>query len=203
MQRLKRLSLGLGNLEALGTTFHAFVGDLKEALEQGKSIVRYSGVIGLEKKIAASLLNDLEVLNCSLLSKKAAQQERRAPFGLLVFGGSGVAKSTFTRMLYLHFGKLRGLPVDDEYRYVRNAADDFWSGFNSQQWCIQMDDIGYLSSSKAQEDRSLLEIIQVVNNVPLVPNQAELADKGRTPLRAELVVATSNAKDMNAPAYFH
>lgn len=203
VQRLKRLSLGIGNLEALGTTFHAFVGDLKVALEQGRSIVKFSGAVGLEKKIAQSLLNDLETLNCSILSKKAAQQERKAPFGLLVFGGSGVAKSTFTRMLYLHFGKLRGLPVDDEYRYVRNACDDFWSGFNSQQWCIQMDDIGYLSASKAMEDRSLMEIIQVVNNVPLVPNQANLEDKGKTPVRAELVVATSNAKDLNAPAYFH
>jgi len=203
VQRLKRLALGLGNLEALGTTFHAYVGDLKEALEQGRSIVKFSAAVGLEKKIAQNLMNDLETLNCSILSKKAAQQERRAPFGLLVFGGSGVAKSTFTRMLFLHFGKLRGLPIDDEYRYVRNAADDFWSGFNSQQWCIQMDDIGYLSTSKAQEDRSLMEIIQVVNNVPLVPNQADLSDKGKTPLRAELVVATSNAKDMNAPGYFH
>lgn len=203
VQRLKRLSLGLGNLEALGTTFHAYVGDLKTALEHGRSIVRFSGAIGLEKKIAQSLLNDLEILNCSILSKKAAQQERRAPFGLLVFGGSGVAKSTFTRMLFLHFGKLRGLPVDDEFRYVRNACDEFWSGFNSQQWCIQMDDIGYLSASKAMEDRSLMEIIQVINNVPLVPNQADLADKGKTPVRAELVVATSNAKDLNAPAYFH
>lgn len=203
VMRLKRLSLGIGNLGAFGTTYHKFVGDLKQAIEDGRSIVKYSAAVGFEKKIAQSLLNDLEVLNCNILSKKAAQQERKAPFGLLVFGGSGVAKSSFTKMLYYHFGKLRGLPTEDEYRYVRNPSDDFWSGFNSQQWCIQMDDIGYLFSSKASEDKSLFEIIQVVNNVPLVPNQANLEDKGRTPLRAELVIATSNAKDLNAPSYFH
>jgi hypothetical protein len=202
-QRLKRLAIGLGNLEAFGTTYFAFVAELKQNVEIGKSIVKYAGLVGVESRIARSLLNDLEMLQSSILSTKAAQQERCAPFGLLVFGGSSVAKSMFTRMLFYHFGKLRGLPVDDEYRYVRNAADDFWSGFNSQQWCIQMDDIGYLNASKAMEDRSLMEIIQVINSVPLVPNQAALEDKGRTPVRAKFVVATSNAKDMNAAAYFH
>ena len=202
-QKLKRLSIGLGNLEAFGTTYYSFVAELKQAIEQGKTIVKYSGLIGVEARIARSLLNDLETLQSSILSTKAAQQERCAPFGLLVFGGSSVAKSMFTRMLFYHFGKLRGLPIDDEYRYVRNAADDFWSGFNSQQWCIQMDDIGYLNAAKAMEDRSLMEIIQVINSVPLVPNQAALEDKGRTPVRAKFVVATSNAKDMNAAAYFH
>jgi hypothetical protein len=50
VQRLKRLSLGLGNLEALGTTFHAYVGDLKTALEHGRSIVRFSGLLDLRRR---------------------------------------------------------------------------------------------------------------------------------------------------------
>ncbi len=202
-QRLRRLSLTIGNLEAFGTTYFSYVADIKQCIEQGKGICKFGGLIGAEQRIARSTLNDIELLQMNILSTKAAQQERSAPFGLLVFGDSSVGKSTFTKILFYHYGKLRNLPVSSEYRYVRNASDDYWSGFNSQQWCIQMDDIGYLNASKAMEDRSLMEIIQVINNVPLVPNQAALEDKGRTPVRAKLVIATSNAKDLNAAAYFH
>ena len=46
-------------------------------------------------------------------------------------------------------------------------------------------------------------MLQVVNSVPFVPNQAELEDKGRTPVRARLVVATTNCKELNAFHYFH
>jgi hypothetical protein len=46
------------------------------------------------------------------------------------------------------------------------------------------------------------EIIQIINNVPYSPPQAELADKGKTPLRPKLIVATTNVKNLSANAYY-
>jgi hypothetical protein len=67
-----------------------------------------------------------------------------------------------------------------------------------------MDDIAFLLPSKSSEvDPTLKEMLNVVNNVPYVPPQAALEDKGKTPVLAKLVVATSNAKDLNAHEYFY
>ncbi len=201
---IKREAYSLGNLEAQGTNYFTFVANLKDCIETGRSIVRFSSKEnGAEFRAARQMLNDVLIIEANVLTKKSAQQERRAPLGILIHGGSSVAKSMFTKMLYYYYGKLMGLPTADEYKYTRNPADDYWSGFTSQMWCIQLDDIGYLHAAKASEDSSLMELIALVNNVPLVPNQAALEDKGRTPVRAKFVIATSNAKDLNASAYFH
>jgi hypothetical protein len=200
---IKRTAHSLGNLEAQGTEYFKFVGDVKECIENGKAIVRFSSrENGAELRAARQLLNEIMIVEAEILTQKSAQQERRAPFGVLIYGGSSVAKSAFTKMLFYYYGKLLNLPVSDEYKYTRNSATDFWDGFTSQKWCIQMDDVAYLHAAKAMEDRSLLELIAIVNNVPLVPNQAKLEDKGRTPVRAKLVIASTNTKHINAATYF-
>ena len=200
---IKRKAYSLGNLEAQGTDYFKFVATMKECIEEGHSIVKFaSRELKHELRAARVMLHEILLIEASVLTKKSAQQERRAPFAVLIHGQSSVAKSMFQKMLFFYYGKLMGLPTTDDYKYVRNPADQYWSGFSSQAWCIQMDDIGFLNPAKATEDLSLTELIAIVNNVPLVPNQADLADKGKTPVRARCVLASSNAKHLNASAYF-
>jgi len=203
--RLVGLAPFTSNLEAHGTTYFAFVADLNDAIEIGEAVVKFSARnLGAEAIGARRKLNALQMLKNVEVTRRASQKERKAPFGVLIHGGSSVAKSTFTKMLYYYYGKIHGLDVDDHYRYVRNPADEYWSNFDSSKWCIQMDDIAFLLSSKASEtDPTLLELLNVVNNVPYVPPQAALEDKGKTPVMAQLVLATSNAHDLNAQDYFH
>lgn len=195
----------LSNPEVHGLNLPQWLSDLEDTIEKGKAIGRHLKVMDpLAKRQYYNTQASLELCKADYLSKKAAGADRKAPFGVLVYGGSGIAKSAFTKVLYYHFGKLTGNSIDDEYRYVRNANDDFWSGFRSYQWCVQLDDIAYLHPQVATTgDPSVLEMLQVVNSVPFVPNQAELEDKGRTPMRAQLVVATANSKDLNAHFYFN
>lgn len=203
--RLIGLAPFTSNLEAHGTTYFAFVADLNDSIEIGEAVVKFSAKnLGGEALGARRKLNALQMLKNVEVTRRASQKERKAPFGVLIHGGSSVAKSTFTKMLYYYYGKIHGLDVDDHYRYVRNPADEYWSNFDSSKWCIQMDDIAFLLSSKSSEtDPTLLELLNVVNNVPYVPPQAALEDKGKTPVMAQLVLATSNAHDLNAQDYFH
>jgi hypothetical protein len=53
-----------------------------------------------------------------------------------------------------------------------------------------------------QGDPSIGEFLQIMNNITYIPEQADLADKGKTPFRAKLVLATTNTKDFNAHHYF-
>lgn len=200
---VKRKAYSMGNLEAQGTDYFTFVAQIKECIEEGHAIVKFaSRDLKSELKAAKFMLHEILMIEASVLTKKSAQQERRAPFAVLLHGESSVAKSMFQKMLFYYYGKLMNLPTGDDYKFVRNPTDPFWSGFSSQVWCIFLDDVGFLNPAKATEDLSLLELIALVNNVPLVPNQADLADKGKTPVRARLVVASTNTKDMNASNYF-
>jgi len=114
-----------------------------------------------------------------------------------------LAKVHSPNCFFYHYGKLFNLPTADEFKYTRNAIDDYWVNFNTSQWCVQLDDIAFMHPNKATNgDPTLMEMLQVVNNVPFVPIQADLADKGKTPLISRFVVATTNTINLNAYAYF-
>lgn len=202
--RLIALAPFTSNLQAHGTTYFSFVSDLRDAIERGDAIAKYNMASnGIEINSMRKKLQSLKLLQNVEVTRRAAQKERRAPFGVLVHGGSSVGKSTFTKLLYYYYGKLHDLDVADHFRYVRNPADEYWSNFDSSKWCVQLDDIAYLLASKVPEaDPTLKEIICLINNVPYVPPQAALEDKGKTPVLAELVIATTNTPDLNAQDYF-
>ena len=188
----------------LSKTRFEFFHDLNDAIEKGEAIAKHVNAANkYEKKMVSSLLADLKMIKSVELTKSASQKERKAPFSVLVHGGSSVAKSTFTKMLYYHYGKIFNLPTADEYKYTRNAVDPYWVNFNSTQWAVVLDDIAFMNPNSASSgDPSLLEMLQVVNNVPFVPVQADLADKGRTPLVSRFVIATTNTMHLNAHNYF-
>lgn len=200
---LRNQSKYISNPEPHGFTVFDFLSRLDDNIEKGRAIAKFIPKSDTSSLIIRRLLSELESIKADCKTKRLAQQERKAPFAVLVHGGSSVAKSQFTKMLFYHYGKLFNLPIADEFKYTRNAFDQYWTNFNSSQWCLQLDDIAYLHPNKSSEcDPSLVEMLQVVNNVPYVPTQADLADKGKTPVRARFVIATSNTESLNAETYF-
>jgi hypothetical protein len=128
---------------------------------------------------------------------------RKAPFLVSLFGGSSIGKTTLTDMLFFQYGKTFNLPIDNEYKFTRNPNANFWDGFNSSQWFVILDDVAFLKPTIAsQGDPTIMELIQIKNNACFVPDQADLANKGRTPFKARAVVATTNCEDLNVYAYF-
>jgi len=202
-EKLRLQAKYISNPEPHGFTVYDFLARLDGSIDKGRVIIRFMGKNDPFSMIIRRLVSDLENVKADCKTKRLAQQERKAPFAVLVHGGSSVAKSQFTKVLYYHFGKMFKLPIDDEYKYTRNAFDQYWTNFNSSQWCLQLDDIAYLHPNKSSEcDPSLVEMLQVVNNVPYVPTQADIADKGKTPVRARFVIATTNTESLNAEQYF-
>lgn len=200
---LKNQSRYISNPEPHGFTVFDFLNRLDSAIEKGTAIVKFQKKDEIASRVCKLTLGELNIIRADCLTKRLAQQDRKAPFALLISGGSSVGKSTFTKLLYYHFGKKFALPTEPEYRYVRNPFDQYWTNFNSSQWCVQLDDIAFLHPNSSQGcDPSLMEMLQVVNNVPYVPTQADIQDKGKTPLRARFVIATTNTDTLNAETYF-
>lgn len=202
--RLLNLAPFVGNLSAHGTSYFSFLSNLKDTIEKGEAYAKYvRSTAGVDSVYIKRKLSSLQLLLNTEVTRRAAQQERPQPMGVLVYGSSSIAKSAFTKMLFNYYGGLFDLERDDQYRYVRNPMDEYWSNFDSSKWCIQLDDIAFLNPAKTSDvDSTLQDLLNVVNNVPYVPPQAALEDKGKTPVMAKLVVATTNCINLNAQEYF-
>lgn len=189
------------NPEANGLTYHGFLDSLEQCIEEGLEIQKFAKAAD-KRDVVLNVLSKLRIVRGEILTRRAAGQERRAPFSVLVCGGSGIGKSGFVKTLLSHYGKMFHLPEGSEFLFTRSFGDKFWSGFRTQMWGINLDDIAYVNPNKGTEDQSLSELLQIVNNVAFCPNQADLEDKGKTPVRAEIVVATTNTEHLNASTWF-
>lgn len=203
--KLLALAPFTANLEPHGTTYFRFLSDLSDAIDKGQAYAKAFRVMGADRtNPIVRKLGALMLLKNAEVTKRASLQSRHAPLGVLIYGHSGVAKSSFTRVLYHAYGSLFGLDRDDHYLYTRSPANEYWVNFDSSMWAVQMDDIAFLKPSATSDvDPTLKELLNVVNNVPYTPPQASLEDKGKTPVLAKLVLATTNCENLNAHEYFH
>nr|AWK77863.1 nonstructural polyprotein [Renmark bee virus 3] len=202
---LRNQSKLMSDPEAHGINKFAYLKELQDVIEQGRVITKYAAKLSsYEKSITRVILGEMETLKCTELSKRAAQKSRRAPFPMLLSGGSSVGKSTILDLIFYQFAKTFDLPRDSEFRYTRICTDPYWSGFDSSMWFVTVDDVAAMNPNVAVAggDPSLLEILNMLNRIPFVTTQAELSDKGRVPFRAKCVVATTNTPTLNAHAYF-
>jgi len=201
---LKRQSVLLTNPEAHGFKESTFRANLDDSIEKGESIYKHCQKLSnADKRFVSNMLNELLMIRCDLCTKRAAREHRKAPFSVLVFGESGIGKSTIKDIIFNQYAKIKNLENDPSYCYTRNAVANFWDGFTTSQWAIILDDIAAINPNKAPNgDPSMMELIQLINSVPFVPDQADLSNKGRTPVKCELVIATTNVKNLNAYHYF-
>lgn len=202
--KLELQSTCLAFPEAHGFNRFTYLADLRSTIEEGEAIKKFScEKNSYDQRFMTKSLAKLNMLLAAETTKREALKERRSPFGVLLYGGSSIGKSTLTQMLFYQYSKVFDLPNSSEFKYTRNPADQYWSNFNSTQWCVIMDDMAFRHPNKASDgDSSVMEVLQVVNNIAYVPTQADVADKGKTPLRARLVIGSTNCEDLNAYAYY-
>lgn len=133
---------------------------------------------------------------------------RKAPFGVLLFGKTAQMKSTLTSWIFNQFADAVKdiVPLKRDfsmYSYVKNPSDPRWDNFKSEKWAIILDDLSIQkpeASNGVPEDLNVA--LRVQNNVPYIPEQAALEDKGQTPLNNYLTIGTTNLDHMNVTHYF-
>lgn len=199
---LQRKSVLLSNPEIHGFSESEFRSDLDNIIEKLSNIDKHSFRLDKnDKLVIKSTLNDMLMMRDDLNTQSAARKERKAPFALEIFGDSGIGKTTITNIICTYFAKLEKLPIGSEFRYTRNPAAKFWDGFTSSCHTVVLDDVANEDPALG-DPKSLNEIIQIINSAAFCPDQAALDMKGRTPMRAKLVVGTTNVKNLNAYHYF-
>lgn len=181
---------------------HSFMEHVHELTEKGKEYIRLPAFHSSHKRIIQDQVRSLTDIHSGIRTMYRSSMRRQNPLGVLVAGDSSVGKSSFTEILFQHFAKVstilkKPLAADDNMRYSRNHNDDYWSGYRNQ-WFILLDDVASkLPSGRGDDDTSVNELLQLVNNVVFCPNQAHLEDKGKITMQSKLVVATTNTMSLN------
>jgi len=206
--KLKNDYIVLSNPEPFGVTVEVFEKEILSCIEEGKFLSKNKHFLtSFEMSLFERRFQEIQTLERDFKLVQLAQGKRDPPLALLINGPSSVGKSSIMHMLFAHFAKVssslgRALDMNESYMYTRSVADEYWSGFNSYQWCIVLDDVAVALPSKAMQDPTLDEIIRIVNPMPWTPPQAELERKGRYPVCPKLFLASTNVKDLNASMWF-
>lgn len=175
---------------------------LEDCIMKGESMIGFTKTAA-ERKAMGMILAELKILRHNSAIEQSVSRPREEPLGILIPGDPGIGKSSVTHILGKHYATVRGIKFTPECRFDRNPFDDFMSGFKSSMWFIVMDDVACLEPNKCPSgDKSLADVIQLINMAPYTSNQAELDKKGKVPVLAKLVVANTNVLDMNVFHYF-
>lgn len=189
----------MNNPEAHGIDMHTFQLRVEKCVSTGKNIQKYGkNVDALGRDIVGKMMFKILEVKASLESSKSTQAMRKAPFSVVIEGHSAVAKSTFAKLIDDYYAVLRHKDNSEGHRYVRNSAAKFWDGFKTHMWSLLIDDVCYARSDKIMGiDPTLDELIMIRNPTPHCPDMAAIEDKGKTPVKSELLVVTTNSPYLN------
>lgn len=200
--RLRKDAEFLGNPSAIGLDTPMYLSEISEAIADGKKLCKT--FFESQKILVNNVIIELEMVQKRYQSTMAAASFRFCPFGLFLFGDSGVGKSFLIKGMFYHYASVRNISKERAILYSRNPDDKYYSGFKSNMLGVLYDDVAKHVSSKVMGiDQSLTDIIGVANNIPLITNQAEAPDKGKIPLLAEWMGVTSNIAQLNVHAYYN
>lgn len=150
------------------------------------------------RKVAEGVISAYEDYKAIL----ASVSFRMAPMCLGLVAGSSVGKSSVTQYFSKWFLLYEGMEDDMKYVYTVNPNQKFLDGYYPWQSIFVLDDVATVRAEYMKEgDPQVLGVIQYVNNVALLTNQASLERKSTTPFLSRYVILTSNRKDLCAHKY--
>jgi hypothetical protein len=179
-----------------GIIMSTYLHELDDLLLDGETLVKLAN--NVEGKDLKKMLYQLKRIKHDQVGYDAALRNRESPVAVVITGSSNVAKSSFMAPIRAVHCKVNNLPLGPEYVFTRTAGEKFWSNYRSWKHTAIFDDVGKeKGGGKNEIDRSIIELIETVNNIAFCPPQARADDKGTTPFWSSLCIYTTNTPHMN------
>lgn len=154
---------------------------------------------------------DILTYQSACAAELRAGETRPFPYAMMLCGPPGIGKSTIKDncFIQMHMSDNRTGRFEIKYNpslvYTANPSDDFYSGFSTEHTSILLDDVAQKTPEiiKQSAGDDLADLIQIINKIPFLPNQAELEKKGKTPMRVRYVIGTTNTPDLSVGYVFN
>lgn len=191
----------MGNPEIYGLDiweFHTRLQDLYRDLHEIVKAVPQKDKLAVQK-VFTHVVQMFNRLN----SKDEIMKERIAPFALLFWGNTSVAKSQFLDLSWITLCRILSLKAEPKFKYTANN-DERLDGFQTHMHTMVLDDVGNMKDSFCPNgDKKVMNIIDIKNNVPYITEQAVAELKGQIPLKIKLLLMTANTDHINAGVYLN
>lgn len=139
----------------------------------------------------------IKELESDVLAARRSFELRRAPLGVVFYGGSGVGKTGIMTGLCELWGAATGMACAPENQYWKNESDQYMSGYNYKHTIILMDDLSNTKIDGNNPSTSDLSMfVRFGNNAPYSTNQASLENKGVIHCLSDLLVCSTNVQDV-------
>jgi len=184
------IDLGRGN-EVTDVTFDRRVAELIVTTERFINECARS-----ERSFYSSRLVTLrEIQSARTLDQKESIREK--PYGILLYGASGVGKSAMVNSLTSYVLKANGKDCDPKSIITLNQQDKFQSEFRTHHKGVILDDL-MNTDLKYESDSPATPIIMFLNNVPMSALNPNAEMKGMVMMEPDVVVGTTNVKDLKS-----
>lgn len=182
------INLGRGN-EIDDVTYDRRV---EECIQKTNSLL--SSCSRVERAYYSARLAILKDIQCArTLDKKDSIREK--PYGILLFGGSGVGKSAIANSVIRYVLKVNGKDYSPKAIITLNQEDKFQSEFRTHHTGVIMDDVCNTSLDRT-EGSPTTPIIMFLNQVPMSALNPNAEMKGMVMIEPDVVCATTNVKDL-------
>lgn len=128
---------------------------------------------------------------------------RVTPLCCLLYGTSGIGKSRIAEHLIDAVATVASVPNESKYVYTVQDGQKFWTGFTSAVHTIVFDDLGAGIAKSTDPTSPVATLLRVVNDIPFIPDQAAIEDKGVHHCQPLHVIVTSNYKHVNIHEHMH
>lgn len=169
-------------------------------LKRELSEIIYTGNKESRKEIQTMYARMCTILN-DLLSDDEVLKQRHAPYSLLIWGNTGIAKSSFLALCNKLLCDVHNCEYKPKFIFTKNN-DERMDGYKSHMHTIIIDDVGNRHPNICPMGDPMVNcIIAIDNNIASITEQAVAEQKGKIPIKCKFMLLTANTEHLNTQVY--
>lgn len=160
----------------------------------------YGGLNGVDRKLMGDRICKVKNLQVKITEFNESEKMRKRPFSILLFGSTGVGKSSMLPSIINNLCISNGFSTREDTIVTLQADDKFESEYRTRHSTVILDDIANANPNFAEGNHTTT-IIKYINNVPCHSLSPIAELKGKIVVNPAFFIGTTNIKNLNVSTY--